>query len=47
LELKQWDPHLGEITNCGDVSYEVKNGKTYTKYTLYLKGMQSVFFVDQ
>lgn len=47
LKLKRWDPHTGEIAAINDLSKVVINGETYTKCKLNLKGVQSVFFLNQ
>jgi len=47
LKLKRWDPHTGEISAINDLSQVIINGETYTKCSLNLKGVQSVFFLNQ
>jgi len=47
LNIEIWDPHTGEIKTINDVSRVVINEESYTKCRLYLKGVQSVFFLNQ
>lgn len=47
LKLENWNPHTGKIKAINDISRIEINGETYTKCRLYLKGVQSVFFLNQ
>lgn len=45
LNIESWNPHNGIVSGPGKVTYITKNGQTYTRCRLTLKGVQSVFWM--
>ncbi|MBV5348677.1 hypothetical protein JZU61_03335, partial [bacterium] len=47
LDVESWDPHTGEVSRLGKVSYIRENGQIYTRCTLNLTGVQSAFWIGK
>ena len=47
LNPENWNPNTGVVSKLEKVSYIKKNGLTYTKCKLSLKGVQSTFWICQ
>jgi hypothetical protein len=45
--LENWNPHTGAVSRLQKVSYVRKNGQTYTRCKLNLKGVQSTFWIGK
>lgn len=46
LVLESWDPHKGTISNLDNITHEEMNGQIFTKATLKLAPVKSVFWID-
>lgn len=46
LELEAWNPHKGTMSIIDNVQYEERDGQTFTKATLKLAPVKSVFWID-
>ncbi|MGF1636915.1 MAG: glycosyl hydrolase [Cyclobacteriaceae bacterium] len=45
LQLESWNPHDGKIIKLKNVSYQEKDGQIYTKCTLELSAVESIFWL--
>lgn len=45
--LENWNPHTGVVSSVGKISHITKNGQTYTRCKLSLKGVQSTFWIGK
>jgi hypothetical protein len=47
LDLEEWDPHEGRITRGMNTESLIRNGQTYTKISLGLDPVKSVFYISR
>jgi hypothetical protein len=47
LNLENWNPHTGTVSRLERCSYTRRNGQSYTRCKLRLKGVQSTFWISK
>ncbi|MDO8951648.1 MAG: hypothetical protein Q7U86_03425, partial [Draconibacterium sp.] len=47
LNLENWNPNTGAVSKLENVSYVKKNGQIYTRCTLNLQSVESIFWISK